>query len=243
MAGNAITGRDGDAKIGATQIAEVTKWNWNPKVNIVSYSSNKTLGYKQKLIGIREGTGTLEGVWDAANPAYSVLAEGTVDIALKLYINATQFWAITAVIESFTQDVNIDAGEMVTWNASFHAKGSWTAPVAAMMMPEDAEALRQAGIVDPNAPTFHPFGPPRNEGETDGEYADRMGRWMNALRNPPDVDEVVRRVLEKVTPLTSVEAFDEAMTRAAERAALGMTESIAAMVAEAVLKKLGHQAA
>jgi hypothetical protein len=238
MAGNAITGRDGDAKIGSTQICEVTKWSFNPKVNIVSYSSNKTAGYKQKLFGVREATGNLEGVWDASNPSYSVVAEATTDIALKLYITSTQFWAITAVIESFSQDVNIDAGEMVTWSASFHAKGTWTSPVAAMMMPEDAEALKDMGITNPDAPVFHPFGPPRMEGELDGAYADRLAKWANDLRNPPDIEEVVRRVMEKVTVLSTPEGFTEMVDRAAERAAMKMSESLAAVVAEAVMKKL-----
>jgi hypothetical protein len=239
MAGAGITGRDGDAKIGSVQICEVTKWNWVPKQNIVSYASNKTAGYKHRQAGIKEGQGTLEGVWDPANPAYTVIPEGTASLALKLYITATQFWAITGIIEQFTMDVPIDAGELVTWSATFYSQGIWTAPVSAFMLDESSLPPDAMPMQSPDAPVFGMAGPPRNDGETDGAYAARTQAFLHEIRFPGNVEEVIRRVTEKAL-IRTTQDWHSIMERAAEKAALKLCEGMESVITDNVMKRLAE---
>lgn len=200
--GAAITGKDGDVKIGSTQVSEVTKWNWSPKVNIFSYASNKTGGAKAKRFGVKEGTGTIEGVWDPDNPP-----TGLIDIAqyltTKLYINAVQFWSVPCVTEAITNDVNIDQGEMVGWTTTIQNDGLWTNPVVAMRVGE--------GELDPTMVTAVP----NREGkifvmdqklETDEEAHDFLERIEK-----DGLFDTIARVVQK-TDLKN--HFDEKLHRA-----------------------------
>jgi len=136
MAGAGISGKDGDVKIASTQIAEITKWSWNPKANVPKYASNKTAGYKAAVAGVKDGSGSMEGKWDPAIPATAVIAPGT-SVTLKLYINATQFWSVPSITEGFKHDVDLDTGEIVGWSCDFQSNGAWTDPVAGLMFGDE----------------------------------------------------------------------------------------------------------
>lgn len=237
MAGQGITGKDGDAKLGTTQIAEVTKWSWTTKQNIVSYCSNKTGGYKQRKAGVKEGNGTLEGVWDPANPAYSQVPEGIDALTLKLYINATQFWSVTAIIEQFQNDVNIDAGEMVTWSANFFSQGQWTAPVSALMLDPSQEPPEGLNM---NLPVFTPVGPPRTDGESDSQYAQKLAAFYQSLHLPENMEEVVQKVIERTEKIRTPEGMEEMISRAAEKAALSLQNNMIDAVTTAIMNRLAQ---
>lgn len=134
MAGLGISGKDGDVKISGTAICEIMKWSFNPKCNVPAYASNKTSGYKRRVAGVKDGSGSMEGAWDPATPAITVIDPGT-GATLRLYINATQYYDVPAVIESFKLDVDVDTGEIVKWSADFGTNGAWTNPVAGLMLP------------------------------------------------------------------------------------------------------------
>lgn len=129
MASAGISGKDGDVKISTTQIAEITKWDFKPQAKNVSYISNKTAGYEATVAGPKSGKGNMTGVWDPANPATGVIDVGTA-VTLLLYINATQFYSVPAVIDQLGTGID-RAGNIVEWTASFTANGAWTNPVAA----------------------------------------------------------------------------------------------------------------
>lgn len=135
MAGAGISGKDGDVKIGTTSICEIRKWSFNPKSNNPAYASNKTGGYKKRVAGVKDGTGSMEGAWDPATPATAVINPGT-SATLKLYINATQFYSVPSIIDSFKLDVDVDSGEIVGWSADFGSDGAWTDPTTSMTLPE-----------------------------------------------------------------------------------------------------------
>jgi hypothetical protein len=131
MPGNGVSGQYGDVKIGSTQISEVSKWSYNPKVTIHAYSSNKTGGYKKKVAGIKDGTGSIEGIYDPANPIMATIDIGTA-VTLKLYLTATVFYSVPAIISSLKLDVDIDTGDFVKYSSDFEATGAWTNPLAGL---------------------------------------------------------------------------------------------------------------
>ena len=48
--------------------------------------------------------------------------------ALLLYIDATRFYSVPAIIDSINFEVDIDTGEVVGWTADYSADGAWTKP-------------------------------------------------------------------------------------------------------------------
>lgn len=161
MAGLGISGKDGDVKIGATSICEIRKWSFNPKSNNPSYASNKTSGYKRRVPGVKDGSGSLEGAWDPASPAVSVIEVGT-EVTLLLYINATQNYSVPSVIDSFKLDVDVDEGEIVSWTADFSTNGAWTNPSASITLPEGVQAPGEDGD---SSWQFQPTGEITQEGQ------------------------------------------------------------------------------
>lgn len=134
MAGAGVSGQFGDVKIGATQVCEVCKWGFTPKANNPSYASNKTAGYKARVAGIKDGSGSIEGKYDPANPIMSTLDVGTL-VTLKLYLTATVFYSVPSIIDSLKIDVDLDTGDFVSFTADFSTNGAWTNPVAGFMAP------------------------------------------------------------------------------------------------------------
>ncbi len=140
MPGAGVSGSSGDVKIGSTSVAEVKKWTFNPKANVAKYASNKTSGYKKAIAGTKEGSGSLECVWDPAIPPTTTINVGT-SVTLKLYTTATQFYSVPCVVADFLIVTDIDTGDPVGFTANFEADGQWTDPVAALMF--DASSMAQ----------------------------------------------------------------------------------------------------
>lgn len=128
----------GGVKVGATTIAEVKNWSFNPKSNNPAYSSNKTGGYKERVAGVKDGSGSLEGVWDPADMFIAVIDVGT-EVTLDLFITATQKFVVPAIIDDYDFTVDMDEGEIVGWTANFSTNGAWTNPVSAITLPEGVE--------------------------------------------------------------------------------------------------------
>lgn len=130
--GSAISGKGGDIRLGTTspvQFCEVTKWSFNPKSNNNSYASNCSGGFKRRVAGTKEGSGTVDGKWDPTAPPTDALDVGD-SITLNLHYNATQKWIVPAVVDSMRIDVDMDSGDIVGWSIDFSSDGAWTKPVA-----------------------------------------------------------------------------------------------------------------
>lgn len=136
MAGNGFSGKDGDVKIGTTSVSEIKGWSFNPKSNNPRYASNKTAGYKRTVAGVKEGSGTISGVFDPTTMFFTVIDVGT-NVTLKLYLDTTYFFSVPAVIDDYKLTVDLDNGEIVGFEGTFSANGAWTNPVSSMSMPED----------------------------------------------------------------------------------------------------------
>ena len=136
MPGVGFSGKDGDVKVGATQAQEARHWTFKPKADNKSYASNKTAGYKRRVAGVKEGTGTVAGAWDAANPITTMMDVGT-GLTLLLFLNATINFSVPALIDDLTVNVDIDNGEIVSWDANYGTNGAWTNAPAGM----SAEAM------------------------------------------------------------------------------------------------------
>lgn len=203
MAGNGVSGQFGDVKIGSTQVAETCKWNFSPKSNNPAYASNKTGGYKARVAGIKDGSGSIDGKYDPAEPIMAVLDVGT-EVTLKLYLTATVFYSVPSIIDTLKINVDIDTGDIVSWTADFSTNGAWTNPLAGLTAerpdgeeapPEEPESLTQ---VSPDHPAFNPAG----QDQLAGRVADLVHAQLTMARGEliSDVTAAVMAALARVLP-------------------------------------------
>lgn len=125
MAGQ--SGKDGKVLAGATQLAEITKWTFNPKSNNPAWASSDSAGYKKRVAGVKDGGGSIEGKFDSSSKFYTLVAEGD-EVTLKLYLDATRYYSVPAIIDDYSLTVDMDTGDVVGWSANFSTNGAWTEP-------------------------------------------------------------------------------------------------------------------
>lgn len=123
----AISGKNGKVDIGATSLAEITSWTFNPTSNNAAWGSSDSAGYKKRVAGTKDGSGSVEGKLDTADEVYDTLDVGD-SVTLKLYINATLFYSVPSLIDSFSIEIDIDDGDVVGWSADFSTNGAWSNP-------------------------------------------------------------------------------------------------------------------
>lgn len=124
-----LSGKDGkvvyDGGGGDTTIADITDWKFHTKAANVAYASSSTSGFTKRLAGIKDGAGNVTGkVQDDAVPD---LAAGAA-VTMKLYIDATHFYTVPAVIDEFQLQVDVATGKVEAWTADFSTDGAWTEP-------------------------------------------------------------------------------------------------------------------
>jgi len=119
------SGKNGTAKIGSTALVDITHWTLEKSVATTRYASNSTAGYKATVAGVRMASGTIDGKWDGS--AVSTIIDGT-SASLLLYLNATEFYTVPAIISKFSITVDIDNGSVTGFSASFESNGAWTEP-------------------------------------------------------------------------------------------------------------------
>jgi hypothetical protein len=131
MPGNAISGQDGDVVISGQALYELKKWSASFKSANQAYGSNATAGYKKRVAGIKDCSGSCDGVWDPGNPIYGTggvagqVREGMAP-QVYLYIDAAQYWNVPCMVDDFKIDVDLDNGDIVGWAFNFSGNGQWT---------------------------------------------------------------------------------------------------------------------
>jgi hypothetical protein len=120
-----ISGKDGQVLVGDAVVAEVTRWRLQKDAATRRYASNATGGCKRTLPGVQSGGGSIEFKWDAEAP--SPVAQGAA-ITLLLFLDATHFYSVPAVVQTVKLLVDIDTGEPIGGAAEFETDCPWIEP-------------------------------------------------------------------------------------------------------------------
>jgi hypothetical protein len=123
----AISGQYAKVMIASSTVVETMKWTWERSVSDHPHGTSATGGYKKRTAGTKDGTGTLEGLQDSADPITTYIEEGD-SVTLLLYEAASKFWSVPALIIKVSNEADIDDGAPIPWNADFGANGAWTKP-------------------------------------------------------------------------------------------------------------------
>jgi hypothetical protein len=122
-----ISGKNGKVMIGATALAEITDWTFQASSNNPAYASSSTGGFRKRVAGVKDGSGMIGFKLDPANPITNNFDEGS-SVTLLLYLDATRFYSVPAVIDSIHLAVDISSGDVLGGVANFSADGAWTKP-------------------------------------------------------------------------------------------------------------------
>lgn len=198
MAGNGISGKGGDVLLGTgpspQQVAEVTKWSFNPKSTNPAYRSNRTAGYTTRVQGYKDGSGSIDTKWDPGNPLTAVLDVGAI-VTLNLQTIGTQRMVVPAIVDGLKLDVNLESAEIIGCTVDFSTTGSWSygAATTGLLGPLGGGAAGAAGM-DPNgqgvAAAPEPAAPA-------GPQAGQPPQGLLAGGVPPDlITAVAREVIQ-----------------------------------------------
>jgi hypothetical protein len=120
-----VSGQYGSIKIGSSNLVECMNWTFDRKAAEHAYASCNTGGYKKRIAGTKDGTGTIRGLQDSADPIENYIIEGS-SVTLRLYWTAAKYYSVPAIVNSLKTEVDIDDGAPVPWDADFGANGAWT---------------------------------------------------------------------------------------------------------------------
>lgn len=125
-----FSGKDGKVMIGATPLAEITKWEYTRSSNNPAYASSATQGWKTRRGGVKDATGSLEGKLDPALPITNSFDEGS-SVTLLLHEDGTRFHTVPAIIDSIAWSCDINDGDVLGFVAQFSLTGPPTKPTYA----------------------------------------------------------------------------------------------------------------
>jgi hypothetical protein len=126
--GSPFTAITGDASWGGTPIDDVLKTSFNPKCELQAYASSDTAGWKKRLAGCKDISGTIDCLCDGTTglPVPSTIKPGataTLVITLKTGVTISG----PAMIDDISIDDNIEGGELVKATIAWSGNGVWTA--------------------------------------------------------------------------------------------------------------------
>lgn len=124
MAG--ISGKDGTVATAGGAVAEVTNWKLDMTSNNPAFASSDSAGAKQRVPGVKDGSGSLEAVALVADTGVdSELDEGDL-VTLTLDTGDGPVYTVPSIIDKVAMEVDVDDGNLVKYAIDFSIDGAWT---------------------------------------------------------------------------------------------------------------------
>ena len=124
---SAISGKDGKVQIDAADAAQITGWTFNPTSNNPAWASSDTNGFKDRVGGVKDGSGSFEAKYDDASEVWDTITEGS-EMSLGLFLHATVSITVPAIVDGINYEVDINDGEVVAVTVDYSTRGEWTYP-------------------------------------------------------------------------------------------------------------------
>lgn len=124
----AQTGVLGKAIVDDVAIARITQWSVNTTVGESAWGDSDCGAFTVRKAARKDATGTVTGKFDTGTPTYTLFQSGDI-VKLVLWENAADYWAFpSALIQSYTETVDVDTKEAIEWSATFGADGVYFRP-------------------------------------------------------------------------------------------------------------------
>lgn len=121
----AVSGQYGKIMVGASNVVECTGWTHSRQVADHAYASCATGGWKKRVAGTKDHSGTLNGKFDPDDDISDYFDEGDL-VTLNLYVATDAYYIVPAMITELSVEVDIDEGDIIPWSASFGGNGAWS---------------------------------------------------------------------------------------------------------------------
>ncbi len=105
-------------------VMDCTGWSMNRTADLKQYASCSTNGRYAYIPGIISAAGDLRGYTDDENHISEFFDAGDT-VLLYLFLSATKFHQVPAVIENVQEDIQIEEAGIVGWTASYKSQGDW----------------------------------------------------------------------------------------------------------------------
>jgi len=127
--GTPFTAILGNATLGtgpAVHIPDVKKWTCNPKAENQAYASSDSAGWKQRVKGILDCSGTIDCLVtdDATLMSIGIIPGAKIPI-LTLLLNGTVNFVGPAIIDDVSFDINVESGEIEGATITWSGDGEW----------------------------------------------------------------------------------------------------------------------
>ncbi len=124
----ARTGLAGKAVVDDVLVLRLTEWTVNSAAGETAWGDSDGGAFTNRATGRLDATGTIAGKLDTGRKIYSLFQAGDI-IKLIVWEDASDFWAFPcALIQSYSQTVNVDTKEVIAWTATFGADGVYFRP-------------------------------------------------------------------------------------------------------------------
>lgn len=115
----AISGKDGKVTDGTNTVGEISEWSLDIDADVIEVTKFGDQ-WRVKIVGLKDWSGSFAGRWDMSDllgqKAFQDALLGGTTKTLRLYANATQYYAGTAIIESLSVDSSVDATVDSDWS-------------------------------------------------------------------------------------------------------------------------------
>lgn len=125
MALTPISGKYGDIENGSGSLGMITGWTLNKQAVSGRFCASNSNGFKLSIPGVQSASGTAEMKLDTALACPNL--EGT-GATFKLYIDASHYYSVPAIITKMSVKVDIDEGMPVSATLEFDSNGAYVEP-------------------------------------------------------------------------------------------------------------------
>lgn len=121
----AISGKDGKVTDGTNTLAEISEWSLDVEADVMEVTKFGDQ-WRVKIVGLKDWSGSFAGRWDMTDTngqlAFQNAILGGTTKTVRLYVNASQYYSGTAIIEGLSVESAVDSTVDTDW--SFQGTGA-----------------------------------------------------------------------------------------------------------------------
>lgn len=114
-----LSGKSGTVNVKGSAVSDATGWSINTTSNNPSYGSSDTSGWKSRVAGVKDATGSYSAKY---NGAVAVAAGDTGSGVFTLDGSAT--YTIPIVVDGITLEVDMDDGDVIGYSVDWGCTGA-----------------------------------------------------------------------------------------------------------------------
>lgn len=121
----AASGQYGQILADGSSLQECTEWTLTEEIAEHAYASCETSGWRQRVAGTKDVSGTCAGIFDPDDPIHDYV-EISDSVTLKLYFTTAKYHSVPAIVNNIETNLNIEEGEIIRWTMNWGGNGQPT---------------------------------------------------------------------------------------------------------------------